>query len=169
MWRGYFTAIEAWVHLTGRGHTLYSLTYSIQSKLMSAFKLQLTININTRELSVWIFIDIQVVSKQCFAFSNLSNMFLIISKNIVSKILPRIITMPHLSPLVAQRVAMATTRGPFYRHGLTLMPAWISNHMPGKMWDETFTVGYHLARYSAHFDFYCVWMMCRTSPPIGVF
>ena len=28
------------------------------------------------------------------------------------------------------------TRGPFYQHGLTLIPAWISNHLPGKMWDE---------------------------------
>ena len=25
---------------------------------------------------------------------------------------------------------------PFYSHGLTLIPAWISNHMPGKVWDE---------------------------------
>ena len=28
------------------------------------------------------------------------------------------------------------TRGLFYQHGLTLIPAWISNHMPGKVWDE---------------------------------
>ena len=26
--------------------------------------------------------------------------------------------------------------GPFYLHGLTLIPAWIINHMPGKVWDE---------------------------------
>ena len=26
--------------------------------------------------------------------------------------------------------------GPFYLHGLTLIPAWIRNHMPSKMWDE---------------------------------
>ena len=26
--------------------------------------------------------------------------------------------------------------GPFYKHGLTLIPAWISNHMPRKVWDE---------------------------------
>ena len=25
---------------------------------------------------------------------------------------------------------------PFYLHGLTLIPAWISNYMPGKVWDE---------------------------------
>ena len=25
---------------------------------------------------------------------------------------------------------------PFYWHGLTLIPAWISNHMPNKMWDD---------------------------------
>ena len=27
-------------------------------------------------------------------------------------------------------------RGPFYQHGLTLIPAWISNHIHYKMWDE---------------------------------
>ena len=26
--------------------------------------------------------------------------------------------------------------GPFYLHGLTLIPAWISNHMPSEVWDE---------------------------------
>ena len=26
--------------------------------------------------------------------------------------------------------------GRFYLHGLTLIPAWISNHMPSKVWDE---------------------------------
>ena len=26
--------------------------------------------------------------------------------------------------------------GLFYWHGLTLIPAWISNYMPGKVWDE---------------------------------
>ena len=29
--------------------------------------------------------------------------------------------------------------GRFYikvKHGLTLIPAWISNHMPSKVWDE---------------------------------
>ena len=24
----------------------------------------------------------------------------------------------------------------FYLHGLTLIPAWISNHMPGKVWGD---------------------------------
>ena len=28
------------------------------------------------------------------------------------------------------------TRGPFYQHGLTLIPAWISNHIHYKVWDE---------------------------------
>ena len=28
------------------------------------------------------------------------------------------------------------TRGTFYWHGLTLIPAWISCHMPSKVWDE---------------------------------
>ena len=27
------------------------------------------------------------------------------------------------------------TCGPFYEHGLTLIPAWISNHMPSKVMD----------------------------------
>ena len=26
--------------------------------------------------------------------------------------------------------------GPFYKHGLTLIPAWISNHIHYKVWDE---------------------------------
>ena len=29
-----------------------------------------------------------------------------------------------------------TVCGPFYLRGLTLIPAWISNHMPSKVWDE---------------------------------
>ena len=28
------------------------------------------------------------------------------------------------------------TRAHFYKHSLTLIPAWISNYMPGKVWDE---------------------------------
>ena len=28
------------------------------------------------------------------------------------------------------------TRGPFYSHGLTLIPAWISNYIRYNMWDE---------------------------------
>ena len=26
--------------------------------------------------------------------------------------------------------------GPFYLHGLTLIPAWMSNHTSSKVWDE---------------------------------
>ena len=26
--------------------------------------------------------------------------------------------------------------GPFYQLGLTIIPSWISNHMPSKVWDE---------------------------------
>ena len=26
--------------------------------------------------------------------------------------------------------------GPFYKHGLTVIPAWMSKHLPGKVWDE---------------------------------
>ena len=35
-----------------------------------------------------------------------------------------------------KRVIKYNTRGPFYHHGLTLIPAWISNHMPRKVWAE---------------------------------
>ena len=28
------------------------------------------------------------------------------------------------------------TSGPFYQHGLTLIPAWISNYIHYKVWDE---------------------------------
>ena len=35
-----------------------------------------------------------------------------------------------------ERVIKYNTRGPFYHHGLTLIPAWISNHMPRKVWAE---------------------------------
>ena len=27
-------------------------------------------------------------------------------------------------------------RGPFYKHGLTLISAWMNNHLPCKVWDE---------------------------------
>ena len=26
--------------------------------------------------------------------------------------------------------------GPFYKHGLTLIPIWISYHMPSRVWDK---------------------------------
>ena len=26
--------------------------------------------------------------------------------------------------------------GPLYQHSVTLIPAWISNYMPGKLWGE---------------------------------
>ena len=29
-----------------------------------------------------------------------------------------------------------TTRGPFYWYGLTLIPPWISHHIPCRVWDE---------------------------------
>ena len=30
----------------------------------------------------------------------------------------------------------AALQGPLYYHGLTSIPAWMSNYMPGKVWDE---------------------------------
>ena len=26
--------------------------------------------------------------------------------------------------------------GPIYKHGLNLIPTWISNHMPNRVWDK---------------------------------
>ena len=31
---------------------------------------------------------------------------------------------------------ITASSGPFYLHGLTLIPAWISNYMPGEVWGE---------------------------------
>ena len=37
---------------------------------------------------------------------------------------------------LSQEYSSLSTNGPFYLHGLTLIPAWISNHMPNKVPDE---------------------------------
>ena len=34
------------------------------------------------------------------------------------------------------RYSVKDSSSPFYYHGLTLIPAWISNYMPGKVWGE---------------------------------
>ena len=39
--------------------------------------------------------------------------------------------------LVLQEIDETLTWGPFYWHGLTLIPVWISNYTHYKMWDET--------------------------------
>ena len=31
---------------------------------------------------------------------------------------------------------LSKSRGPFYKHGLTLTPPWISNYIHYKLWDE---------------------------------
>ena len=31
---------------------------------------------------------------------------------------------------------LGASNGPFYLHGLTLIPAWISNYIQYKLWDE---------------------------------
>ena len=36
------------------------------------------------------------------------------------------------------RVKTVNTTGAFYWHGLSLIPAWISNYMPCKLWDENY-------------------------------
>ena len=38
--------------------------------------------------------------------------------------------------VIIRIVPPVTTRGPFFWHGLTLIPAWIRNHKPSKVWDE---------------------------------
>ena len=38
--------------------------------------------------------------------------------------------------LMATESRNVDSRGPFYLHGLTLTPAWISNYMHYKVWDE---------------------------------
>ena len=41
-------------------------------------------------------------------------------------------------PVWAQKtLTLSIARGPIKKHGLTLIPSWISNHVPSKMWDET--------------------------------
>ena len=42
----------------------------------------------------------------------------------------------HLNRLPLQWATSQTIWGPFYSCGLTLIPAWINNHMTSKMWDE---------------------------------
>ena len=33
-------------------------------------------------------------------------------------------------------IKLSVTYGPFYEHGLTFIPAWISNYIHYEMWDE---------------------------------
>ena len=41
--------------------------------------------------------------------------------------------MCHTASMVKAHPEATTIWRPFYKHGLTLMPAWISNYMPNKM------------------------------------
>ena len=34
------------------------------------------------------------------------------------------------------RVILMAYKGPFYSYGLTVIPAWISNHIPNNVWGE---------------------------------
>ena len=36
----------------------------------------------------------------------------------------------------AKNIFISHTCSPFYLHGLTLIPTWISSHIPSKVWDE---------------------------------
>ena len=42
----------------------------------------------------------------------------------------------HPEGCVLNQPVLNYTWGPLYQHGLTLIPAWISNHMHSKVWDE---------------------------------
>ena len=58
--------------------------------------------------------------------------------------------------------------GPLYWYGSTLIPAWMINHMPGKMWDEiahTFPNSKgdkrYCSRYSSVISFYIIYYGCN--------
>ena len=40
------------------------------------------------------------------------------------------------SKLVGHKNSVVANSGPFYQHGLTLIPAWISNYIHYNVWDE---------------------------------
>ena len=45
----------------------------------------------------------------------------------------------HLTEVSLKKLLIQTSlnhSGPFYKHWLTLIPAWTSNHKPSKVWDE---------------------------------
>ena len=42
----------------------------------------------------------------------------------------------HIAKQHFARLLSILFRGLVYQHGLTLIPAWISNHMPSKIWDK---------------------------------
>ena len=41
-----------------------------------------------------------------------------------------------IAPIIQYYITVKEHRGNFYLHGLTLIPAWISYHIPDKVWDE---------------------------------
>ena len=46
---------------------------------------------------------------------------------------------PHKGPVILNAFPCHNnilTRGPFYYHGLTVIPAWINNYVHSKVWDE---------------------------------
>ena len=45
-------------------------------------------------------------------------------------------TIFYVKYIVLEKVYEQRTSGPFYKHGLTLIPAWISNHMPNRVWGK---------------------------------
>ena len=45
----------------------------------------------------------------------------------------QVVDMPLPEPVM---IHFADACGPFYLHGLTLIPVWISNHTHYKVWDE---------------------------------
>ena len=41
-----------------------------------------------------------------------------------------------VTPMAAYVLTHHVASGPFYKHGLTLIPVWISNYIQYKVWDE---------------------------------
>ena len=68
------------------------------------------------------------------------------------------------SPPYSNRTGSLHASSPFYKHGLTLIPAWISDHILSKVWDEiiypfsnfndcTVEVGEWISNFIPHFIF----------------
>ena len=61
---------------------------------------------------------------------------IIFSQYILRIFVPSSKKLLHEPMLTKIYVCKQSTRGPFDKHVLTLIPAWISNHMPCNVWDK---------------------------------
>ena len=57
-------------------------------------------------------------------------------------------TIFYVKYIVLEKVYEQRTSGPFYKHGLTLIPAWISNHMPNMSVGQNYLCIPKLQRYN---------------------